>query len=47
MKSWPDRLRELTVEQLEEKARRQRAQIEIAKRDLKFIENALAEKRGG
>lgn len=40
MKSYPERLRELTAEQLEELTERQQKTIELMKRDLALIQEA-------
>lgn len=44
MKTWSDRLRERTQDELLEMIRRQKSEIEIKQRDLKVMEGILAEK---
>ncbi len=44
MKSWPDRLKEATNEQLHAMIKRQRAEVEIARRTLATMEGTLAER---
>lgn len=46
MKSYPDRLKDLPKEQLVELIKRQKQDIEIFKRDLSYMEAALASKQG-
>lgn len=44
MKTWIDKLRELPRERLEQMITHQKAEIEIAKRDLRRMEEVLKEK---